>query len=340
MGTYIDVGERHCYTDNENLIARRLFEMINMSQCLEELDGVVRVMSDKLEQVFLDIEWKNGRKKLGPIEYYNTGLCKWGARTVLLPEYDIPEDGAPVPGTKGNGDLNISRYLRKINPFLSCIIRHHMGLRVFVRSKYNICSHIHKIESLMKNDIEEISDIVHTKLGRDLGLTPSKVISGAKNDISKFLTDITDVRNKHNYYDYGYYNSFEHWFTNQHQSPKTIKVPYFTEKVVKGFEKTVRGFGPVDSDYYGNLYHVKMSDKIVAEADRISQSKDCHKMVNLNKRMLEYHNNNGCCSDCGRTDPTSTLEALKDVRDSFQEAFKDDPLAQGAGKVYGMHGMC
>ena len=331
MGIYVDVGDRHCYTDNEHLIARRLFEMINMSQCMEELDGVTRIMCDKLENIFADIGYSKSRKKFGPIEYFSNGLCKWGARTILLQEYDIPEKESPEKDKTG---LNVARYLMRVTPFLNYLIKSHLGYKVVITSKFNICKHIEKIEALLKANKDEIIEVVETELGRNLGVSPGQIIYNAKEDIAKFLSSVTRVvKRTDNYYNHSYHDPFDEWFCSIKKSPKTIKVPYFTEDVAKGFGRVVQTFGPVSSDYYGKLRHARMSDRFADEADRMAESNDGHVTITFNKRMLEYHVNNGGCEPY---DPRPVLSALKEVRDSFQETFKEDPVAMGILRKMGI----
>lgn len=320
MSIYIDVGERECHTDNDNLIVRKMFEIINSNQCLEEMDEIVGIVKSKVEDLFSDIECKNGRKKLGPVEYYNTGLCKWGARTILLSEYDMPEEIPEVANVTTEGKLHISRYLIKVTPFLRGLIKAHLGYRVIIRRKFNICNHITKLETLRDTD-EEILDALEKKeVMTRYGLTGSNIISNATSDLADFLTSVTRARWAYSDNYYNYYDSSYKWFSNGHPNSKVQIIPYFTKKIAKGFERTVESFGPVTTDYYGKALHVQMTDRIASEIEKMADSLDCHKKITFKKSMSDY---NAWTED----KLENILAALKDVRDTFQKAFKDDPVA-------------
>lgn len=304
-------------------VAKALFDMIHKGDCLEELDDVVQSLSKKLSEVFSDVEYKNGRKLLGPVEYFNNGLCKFGDRSIVLEPYDIPKDTDKAANITEEGDLNVSKYFTKINPFLNYVIRQHLGYKSIVRTKYKLASHISKIESLIKNNNEELFELSTTRLGEDLGISMNMVISEAKEDIASFLSCVTDVEREQNY---SYYSNNNHdkWFYNEHNSTRTITVPYFDENISKIFQDRVRRLSPVEKD---------MNERVMRVADKMSKSQDCHRYLTFRKRMIDYHTARED-TPCGLYKSMvsshkviQTLEALKDVRDTFYQAFKDDPVA-------------
>ena len=65
---------------------------------------------------------------------------------------------------------------------------------------------------------------------------------------------------------------------------------------------------------------MQMTDRIASEIEKMADSLDCHKKITFKKSMSDY---NAWTED----KLENILAALKDVRDTFQKAFKDDPVA-------------
>src|SRR5210317_1102734 len=128
--TYIDIGRAHIDNDDDNLPARLLFETLHSMQCVSELDNISSDIRKALEVELSKAPFVEGKRTTNDIRYYPNGLCLKQHDCVVLSEYDPPEEDTVEDFIIDDcSDIDVTKFLRTVSPFVRCMIKTRKGLR-------------------------------------------------------------------------------------------------------------------------------------------------------------------------------------------------------------------